>query len=95
MVMKRNTPLVAALIALLLVIIAVAIGWRLLNGDSSLLRNVSVDDAAISPNADGEQDATLLRYELSRNADVSIYLENEVGERYLLPARKAPRRWRI
>jgi hypothetical protein len=79
---KRRTPLIAALIALVLVVLAVAIGWRLLNGDSSLLRNVSVNDDTISPNADGEQDATLLRYELSRNADVSVYFENEVGERY-------------
>ncbi len=79
---KRRTPLIVALIALILVILAVAIGWRLLNGDSSLLRSVSFNDDAISPNADGEQDATLLRYELSRNADVSVYFENEEGERY-------------
>jgi len=79
---KRRTPLIAALIALLLVLAAVAIGWRLLNGDSSLLRNVHINDDTISPNADGELDATLLSYELSGNADVSIYFEDEAGERY-------------
>ena len=90
MVRKRNTPLVAAIIALLLVVAAIAIGWRILNGDSSLLRNVNVDDDAITPNADGEQDATLLRYEVSRNADVSISFENEAGERYYF-RREKPR----
>lgn len=83
-------PLVAAIIALLLVVVAVAIGWRILNGDRSLLRNVNVDDDAITPNADGEQDATLLRYEVSRNADVSISFENEAGERYYF-RREKPR----
>ena len=79
---KRRTALFAAVIALLFVLAAVAIGWRFLNGDSSLLRNVSINDDTISPNADGELDATLLRYELSRNADVSIYFDNEAGERF-------------
>ena len=83
-------PLVAAIIALLLVVVAVAISWRILNGDRSLLRNVNVDDDAITPNADGEQDATLLRYEVSRNADVSISFENEAGERYYF-RREKPR----
>lgn len=82
MVQKRRKPLIAAIIALLIVLGAIAAGWRLLNGDSSLLRNVSINDDTITPNADGELDATLLRYELSRNADVSIYFENEAGERY-------------
>lgn len=79
---KRNWPWLVALIAFMLVLAGVALGWRLLNGDSSLLRNTQIGAARITPNADGQDDATLLQYELSRNADVSIYFENEAGERF-------------
>jgi hypothetical protein len=75
-------PFIVALIAALLVILAVVIGWFVLNGDRRLLRNVAVADTLITPNADGDRDATRIRYELSRNATVSIYLENEAGERF-------------
>jgi hypothetical protein len=47
-----------------------------------LLYDVSVDPAAISPNADGADDATNIRYTLGRSADVSIYFENDQGQRY-------------
>jgi hypothetical protein len=47
-----------------------------------LLYDVSVSPSDISPNADGNQDVTNIRYKLSRNATVSIYFENEAGERY-------------
>ncbi len=77
-----QSPLVVGLIALLFVVAAVAIGWFILNGDRSLLRNAAVADPLITPNADGSQDATRIRYQLSRNATVSIYFEDESGERY-------------
>lgn len=82
--MRENKffPLIAALVAVLVVAGAVAVGWRLLNGDSSLLRNVSVQHEAITPNADGDTDATRIRYELADNATVSIYLEDEAGQRF-------------
>ena len=79
---NKSWPWLAALTALILVIAAVAVGWRLLNGDNSLLREVNIGDELITPNADGQDDATLLQYELSRNADVSIYFENETGKRF-------------
>lgn len=47
-----------------------------------LLQDVSVRPDAISPNADGDTDATEIRYTLIRSADVSIYFENEAGERF-------------
>ena len=47
-----------------------------------LLYDVSVSPDAISPNADGADDATNIEYELSRNATVSIYFENAAGERF-------------
>ena len=47
-----------------------------------LLYDVSVSPAAISPNADGTDDATNIAYGLSRNAIVSVYFENADGERF-------------
>jgi hypothetical protein len=78
----RITPWIVGLVAAALVLIALLAGARLLNGDRSLLRNATVRYDAISPNADGERDATPIAYELSRNAAVSIFLENDAGERF-------------
>lgn len=47
-----------------------------------LLSDVSVYPDAISPNADGTADATNIEYSLSRNASLSIYLEDQQGERF-------------
>jgi hypothetical protein len=47
-----------------------------------LLYDVAVSPDVISPNADGSDDATNIEYKLSRNARVSIYLENAGGERF-------------
>jgi hypothetical protein len=47
-----------------------------------LLADVSVYPEAISPNADGTDDATNIEYSLSRNASLSIYLQNEQGESF-------------
>lgn len=77
-----GTKLLVALISLALVVAAVLAGSRLLNGDSSLLRNVEVRFDTITPNADGDSDATPIRYDLSGNATVSIYFENAAGHRY-------------
>lgn len=47
-----------------------------------LLTDVSVDPIRISPNADGDDDVTLIRYRLRRSANLSIYFENAEGERF-------------
>ena len=47
-----------------------------------LLADVSVYPEAISPNADGTDDATNIEYSLSRNASLSIYLQKEQGESF-------------
>jgi hypothetical protein len=82
MMKQKSTFIWVGAVALLVVITAVFLGNRLLNGDNSLLRNVQVDKAEISPNADGDTDATTISYEISRNATVSIYFENEAGDRF-------------
>jgi hypothetical protein len=47
-----------------------------------LLYDVVISPNLISPNADGSDDATNIEYKLSRNAHLSIYFENAVGERF-------------
>ncbi len=73
---------IIVVVALLVVVTAVLIGWRLVRGDDSLLRHVSFQHTEIRPNADGDTDITLIRYMLARNAHVSIYFENEAGDRF-------------
>lgn len=52
--------------------------WRF----GPLLRDVVVAPDRISPNADGDTDVTQISYSLSRSAYVSIFFENEDGERF-------------
>ncbi|MBN2303309.1 MAG: hypothetical protein JXQ72_02455 [Anaerolineae bacterium] len=78
-----NTPklftLVAALIALIVVGVA---GYLILQPPVALLSDAGFDKTLISPNADGVDDLTTIRYSLARPARISIYLENEAGDRY-------------
>ncbi len=69
-------------IALVIVAVAIGAGWRLLRGDGSLLREVTFADPFITPNADGTTDATVIAYQLARNARVSIYFEDDQGQSY-------------
>ena len=82
MINQKKKLLFTGMIGLIVVVTAVAIFSRILNGDSSLLRNVSVDHGQLSPNADQQDDVTHISYEISRNADVSIYFEDENGARF-------------
>ncbi len=75
--MNKKT-LCATVLALLLL----AGCGRLNMGFGPLLRDVTVAPDHISPNADGNTDATEIRYTLSRSAFISIFFENEDGERY-------------
>lgn len=79
---KRFFPAAVFVIAGLVIVVAVAAGQRILQGDGSLLRNVAFEHTMITPNADGDRDITRVQYELSRNATVSIYFENETGQRF-------------
>jgi len=47
-----------------------------------LLSQVSFNKDAITPNADGDEDVVLITFDLSRSANISIYFENEEGERF-------------
>ena len=79
---NRTSSLLAALVAIILVVAGVLLATRITRGDSSLLRNAIVDKTAISPNADGSDDATEISYEITRDAIVSIYFEAADGTRH-------------
>lgn len=77
-------------IAIVIVAVAIGAGWRLLRGDGSLLRAVGFADDYITPNADGQTDATVISYQLARNADVSINFVDDQGTSYYF-RREQPR----
>ena len=63
-------------LALLLLTLAVACAPR------QLLYDVSIRPDVISPNADGEADIAEIKYSLSRQSWISIYLRDAQGKRY-------------
>ena len=62
-----------------------------------LLRDVTVAPNHISPNADGDTDVTEIRYNLSRSAYVSIFFENDEGDRFYFrkDRRRSPGSYRV
>jgi hypothetical protein len=67
------------------VLMAVIVGLTLALtacGQEPLLRDVSFDRDRITPNADGDADVLRISYNLSRSADVSIYFDDQEGNRY-------------
>lgn len=80
---KQSFPTMIRLYWLLLVCLLTLAGCGQLDpAFGPLLYNVSVAPDAISPNADGNQDVTEISYSLRRVAAVSIYFEDEAGERH-------------
>jgi hypothetical protein len=63
---------------------AAAFGMMMLAacGEKPLLSKVSFSKDAITPNADGDADVLRVTYNLSRSAEVSIYFEDESGNRH-------------
>ncbi|MBN1201196.1 MAG: hypothetical protein JXJ20_05005 [Anaerolineae bacterium] len=78
-----HIPKLLTIIAALGAVIVVGIaGYLVLRPPVSLLSGAEFELRQISPNADGEDDVTTIRYSLARPARISIYLENEDGQRY-------------
>jgi len=64
-------------------VIPLSILWLLTAcSGGSLLSDVRVSPETISPNADGLTDVTRISYDLSRSANLSIYLLDDEGNRY-------------
>jgi hypothetical protein len=80
MALPKTLTIIFALVGLA---IAAAVGYVILRPPGALLSNAGFDKTRISPNADGQDDITTIRYSLSRSARVSIYLENAAGQRYV------------
>ncbi|MFW5940251.1 MAG: hypothetical protein ACOCXI_00510 [Chloroflexota bacterium] len=79
---KGSYRLLVIVVSLLVVAVSIVVGWRVVRGDGRLLPRATFADDRISPNADGENDITLIEYTLARNGTVSIYFEDDAGERY-------------
>lgn len=81
-----------------LILICVTASW-LLSGCAlrPLLSEVSVAPDAISPNADGQDDVTLIRYRIGRSANVSIYLVDQAGQQFFFrdAERRSPGRYNV
>ena len=62
-----------------------------------LLRGVTVAPDQISPNADGDTDVTEIRYNLNRSAYISIFFEDEEGDRFYFrkDRRRSPGSYRV
>ena len=75
-----------------LLVIMLGVTALLLSGCSlrPLLSGVSVAPTDISPNADGKDDVTHIRYQIGRPADVSVYLLDAQGGKHYF--RNAQRR---
>jgi hypothetical protein len=61
-------------------------------GEKPLLSEVSFSPDVITPNADGDTDVLRITYNLARSAEVSIYFEDQDGNRYYFRerARRGP-----
>lgn len=69
-------------VALLTFIALIVVAWAVLRPSGPLLIEADFGLSVISPNADGLNDVTRVRYVLSQPAKVSIYFLDEHGERY-------------
>ncbi|MDM8528378.1 hypothetical protein QUF58_09215 [Anaerolineales bacterium HSG24] len=72
--MKRLTTLIVMLE--LLILLTGCFSWQ------PLLSRVTIAPESITPNADGITDVTRISYNLSRSANLSIYLVDNAGQRY-------------
>ena len=73
----------------LLLLALTGIGCTVVEAVRPLLSDVSVVPAVISPNADGQDDVTLIHYRLGRNARVSIYFTDQAGQRHYFRRERA------
>lgn len=79
--MRLSISLVG-LAALLVVGAVLWIGDLLINPDRPLITHAAFSPETITPNADSQDDITVFEYSLARNATISIYLEDERGQKY-------------
>src|SRR5690606_37246385 len=59
------------------------LGQQLIQPNLPLIAAASFVPSTITPNADGDDDVATFAYTLSRNANISLTLESDSGERYV------------
>lgn len=69
-------------IAAVVLILILGVGYIASRPNGPVLGEAAVSSAEITPNADGLNDATRIAYRIRRDASLSIYFENEAGERF-------------
>lgn len=74
---------ITAFVAIITAAVVFVIGQAVIQPNRPLILNAKFDASTITPNADGENDVTIFRYELSRNADVTLALRSANGTEYL------------
>ena len=74
------------------VILVFIVGGLILRPPLPLILAAGFDRAAISPNADGEDDIAVFSYALARPAVVSSVADKRGGQDLLFPTRSAARR---
>lgn len=78
----RATSLLVLLTSALLVALVIGGAALVLRPGGPPLISASLSHTTISPNADGDTDATLITYRLRRPANISIYFVDSAGARY-------------
>lgn len=74
---------ITALVAIITATVVFLIGQAVIQPNRPLILLAKFDTTTITPNADGENDVTAFRYELSRNADVTLALRSADGTEYI------------
>ena len=78
----RLPPLLTSITALLASTVLIAAGWLWLRPGGNLLTAAEFALESLSPNADGLNDVTRIRYNLARPARVSISFLDDSGKRF-------------
>jgi len=82
MSLMRISLWLTVMVALVVLGVVLVVGQSLLQPNLPLITDATFSLDTITPNADGDKDVTAFTYSLSRNAKVSLRLENEDGTQY-------------
>ena len=73
---------ITILTTVLVLVLILAAAYVVSRPTRPLIAKAEIGLSTITPNADGETDATLIRYRIRREATVSIFFEDGAGDRY-------------
>jgi hypothetical protein len=73
---------ITILTTVLVLVLILAAAYVISRPTRPLIAGAEIGLSTITPNADGETDATLIRYRIRREATVSIFFEDGAGDRY-------------